>query len=249
MKGLKNISIYFNRINRNTSENTSYIKGINNTSANELMLFTGEHYHNYTYLLNNFTNLTSLIIKHQDNYCSWCKNYSQIVSEIKIKEKLDSKINRISIEIQRNIEIYCSSYENLRDINIKIDNKTRMENSYNVLKDCLPIFSKNCRVIFKSLINFEFCFEYQIHFSIIENIYNNIDKMPKLRSFSFICLSKENNEDFYNKLIKKLILKKLEKITLKIQKHKFKELKEIYGNINEYNLNNFNIGKMIINKK
>ena len=219
MKGLKNISIYFNRINRNTSENTSYIKGINNTSANELMLFTGEHYHNYTYLLNNFTNLTSLIIKHQDNYCSWCKNYSQIVSEIKIKEKLDSKINRISIEIQRNIEIYCSSYENLRDINIKIDNKTRMENSYNVLKDCLPIFSKNCRVIFKSLINFEFCFEYQIHFSIIENIYNNIDKMPKLRSFSFICLSKENNEDFYNKLIKKLILKKLEKITLKIQKH------------------------------
>ena len=88
--------------------------------------------------------------------------------------------------------------------------------------------------------------------------------MPKLRSFSFICLSKENNEDFYNKLIKKLILKKLEKITLKIQKHKFaysdclkeskafyskKELKEICGNINEYNLNNFNIGKMIINKK
>ena len=117
MKGLKNISIYFNR---NTSENTSYFKGIN-TSANELMLFTGEHYHNYTYLLNKFTNLTSLIIKHQDNYCSCCKNYSQIVSEIKIKEKLDSKINRISIEIQRNIEIYCSSYENLRDINIKIE--------------------------------------------------------------------------------------------------------------------------------
>jgi undecaprenyl diphosphate synthase len=112
------------------------------------MLFTGEHYHNYTYLLNKFTNLTSLIIKHHDNYCSCCKNYSQIVSEIKIKEKLDSKINRISIEIQRNFEIYCSSYENLRDINIKIDNKTRMENSYNVLKDCLPIFSKNCRVIF-----------------------------------------------------------------------------------------------------
>ena len=70
---------------------------------------------------------------------------------IKLIENSNSKIEKITIEgTQQNIELYCAPFENLKYIKFK--NNDELNN----LKETLPIFQKKCKVIFKSLIYFEF---------------------------------------------------------------------------------------------
>ena len=210
-------------------------------------------------LLDKFPNLNEL--KFHSN-----KDYN---TELQIKENLICKINKFSIKtINTNkITFYCGPYENLVDISFKLDNEILN------IKDCFPIFSDKCKIIFKSLTKFKFIYgknfkktyEYFINerilnYNILNNIYNNIDSMPNLKSFTLICVVKEIDLKFYEKIIKKLLLLEIINIKLEIQKewadtlgemntvdelYSIKEFKEIFPDLNNYyELKHINIKKL-----
>ena len=181
---------------------------------------------------------------------------------IKLIENSNSKIEKITIEgTQQNIELYCAPFENLKYIKFKNNDKL------NNLKETLPIFQEKCKVIFKSLIYFEFvCGE--MKFKDFENLSGNLDKFPNLKCFSFDCIVNDMNKEYYKNFIKKLLSMNLDEIylTMRIDNgdeyeeeleqeededldNKFeyseKELKEIYPNLEPNK--NYKISKIINN--
>ena len=181
---------------------------------------------------------------------------------IKLIENSNSKIEKITIEgTQQNIELYCAPFENLKYIKFKNNDKL------NNLKETLPIFQEKCKVIFKSLIYFEFvCGE--MKFKDFENLNGNLDKFPNLKCFSFDCIVNDMNKEYYKNFIKKLLSMNLDEIylTMRIDNgdeyeeeleqeededldNKFeyseKELKEIYPNLEPNK--NYKISKIINN--
>ena len=209
-----------------------------------------------------FPNLNELKI-HLISYIYDCK------TELKINENAKCKINKFSIKTinTKKIEFYCGPYTNLVDISFKLDNEILN------LKECFPIFSDKCEIIFKSLTNFKFIFGKKfkkvknyylnrsaLNYNILNNIYNNIDSMPNLKSFILICVVKEIDLELYEKIIKKLLLLEIINIKLEIQKewsdtlgemnnedelYTIKELKEKFPDLNKYyELNNIYIKKL-----
>ena len=169
---------------------------------------------------------------------------------MEITENPKCKTNIISLRlISRNIKLYIQSYESLKEIEFDFYNEIIN------LKDTLPIFNNNSSIIFKSLTHFNFKnFDKKgISYSILNNIYNNIDNMPNLKEFKLSCYSKDIDECFYKKLIKKILLLNLDYIDLNIKKnyHEYKEsdnytLKEFNEMFPELNL--LNINKTFIKK-
>ena len=249
----KSVSFYLNEIN---ADDISNIKE-DNTSVTDLTICLGDNCYSCMNLLDKFKNITNLKIReymHENLFNCCCQHKRPLpISKIRIMENPNSKINDISIEINNNIEFFCAPYENLISIDFLINGKIKLKDTYNVFVNSIPFFSNNCNIIFKSLIKFQFFFKDQIDFRILENIYNNVDKMPNLRHFSFLCYSVKNNEDFYKKFIKKLLLMKLDLVILKIDKYSCyseapcyskEELMEICGTGNICDLNNVIISKI-----
>ena len=158
-------------------------------------------------------------------------------TDLEIKEEPDSKINKLSINIEKanKIKLNCHYFKNLIELNLNSQNEIiKLENS-------LPFFNINCKITFKSLIKFQFVYnlEYFINFKIINNLYNNIDKMPNLKYFSLNCRTRDLNEIFYNQFIKKIIGLKIEYINFNIannnninkELYSLKELKAISSRI------------------
>ena len=120
------------------------------------------------------------------------------------------------------------------------------------IKESFPIFNDKCNKIFKSLKIFQiYNPELKLDSIILENIYNNLDKMPILRIFEIKCDSNYINKELYIKFIIKLLKMKLKRIKINLNLNKFEidredysidELKEIYPDI-KYNLNNIIIEK------
>ena len=204
-------------------------------------------------LLDKFINLSEIEIITEKKNQKKC---------IKLIENSNSKIEKITIEgTQQNIELYCAPFENLKYIKFK--NNDELNN----LKETLPIFQKKCKVIFKSLIYFEFvCGE--MKFKDFENLNGNLDKFPNLKYFSFDCIVNDMNKEYYKNFIKKLLSMNLDEIylTMRIDNgdeyeeeleqeededldNKFeyseKELKEIYPNLEPNK--NYKISKIINN--
>ena len=123
------------------------------------------------------------------------------------------------------------------------------------LKDGFPLFTKKCNVIFKSLIEFSisnYC-GYDLTSEVINNIYNNINKMPNLRKFKISSDIEEIKEEFYIKFIKKLLKLNLDSIYLSLrigddmragEKYTINELKKIYNDLNENNIDEIFISKL-----
>ena len=120
--------------------------------------------------------------------------------ELNIKEKKDSKIDKIRIWRANNMSFYCAPFENLKKLDIFLD-----ENMGPNIRDIFPIFNNNCNIIFKFLSYFKFCADEKmlIDIDILKNIYNNLDKMPKLKNFQMFCTS-FLKEDFANQIYQKL---------------------------------------------
>ena len=132
--------------------------------------------------------------------------------------------------------LYCAPLNKLEEISFTLI--TNIED----LRYALPIFDNNCKVIFESLIKFKITCgnnKNEINFEFIENIYNNIDCIPKLKYFSLDCI-KTVKEEFYKNFIIKILSLKLDSIYFSILNRDFqrdsdpyseKELKEIYPNL------------------
>ena len=158
---------------------------------------------------------------------------------IQITPQENSKITKFSLDIRRYnyfFGLYCAPLNKLEEISFTLI--TNIED----LRYALPIFDNKCKVIFESLIKFKITCgnnKNEINFEFIENIYNNIDCMPKLKYFSLDCM-KTVKEDFYKNFIKKILSLKLDSIYFSILNRDFqrdsdpyseKELKEIYPNL------------------
>ena len=189
------------------------IEGVNN-SVEELHLIWNNQQTDCEIfnLQNKFPNVSKLIINSKNFYGK--NNFS----ELEIEENHNLKIKQFEISAQNKmIKFGVQSFENLKYISINIVNEIKN------LKDLLPFFNNDCKVIFNYLTYFEFINNAKTsdaktqNLEIIKNLCSNIDKMRNLRVFVFSCLSKDINEAFYLELIKKIMSLRLTRIELKIQ--------------------------------
>ena len=240
---------------------------IDNKSVNNLELFimelSGKCLLNS--LIKKFKNLSKILI-HTFSYGEAEKTI------IKIEEDINCKINNFSL-ILKNVDdlisFSCTKFENLVAINLSFNSIT-INLSFNSiisnLNHTLPIFKEKCDIMFKSLITFHFNYfdgckfnyefedekekEIKFEFSILKNIFNNLDCMPKLEDFSFDCPIDEVDEKFYNAFISKILSLNLRCVKIGVQ-NKIKafysesELKEIDPNINYNRYDSIVIQKLI----
>ena len=129
-------------------------------------------------LQNKFPNLSNLNINISDISQGFNQNCH---SSVEIVENPNCNINQFSINsfLGMNIKFYIQSYENLISVNFHIDS------GFDISKNNFPIFADKCKIIFKSLKSFSLLTNrcYRMDFNILNNIYNNLDKMPNLQSF------------------------------------------------------------------
>jgi hypothetical protein len=173
----------------------------------------------------------------------WCltcimeRRGKSIPSCIDFQENKECKTDKIHILGGgcKYIGFSCTSYENVKEIIIDIKNQIKAIP--------LPILFDNDRK-YDSLTNFTFFNKcnpggYNIDISILKNIYNNLDNMPKLKIFKLKCYTIKVDEEFYNDFIRKLLSLKLDEIVLlvkydvsTVKRYSRQELKEIYPNLN-----------------
>ena len=156
---------------------------------------------------------------------------------LQIRQNPNCKINKflLSGSGEKNIIIDIQSFEKLELIEINC-----LFSDISNLKEAFPFFNNDYQIKYNSLSHFHFLFYYksEINFEILNNLFNNIDNMPNLKYFFLDCITKEIDENFYIKLIRKLLAQKIEIINLKIKKnskldkknniYSFNELKEIF---------------------
>ena len=254
IKSLKKINFSLFRINNDEIAN---IKGENN-SITKLVINWENIYSNCVLinLLDKFPNLSDLAIKIK------CSEFLQVSSNttkpfLKIIENKKSKINSITLEIKyfnHFIQFYCGPFDELTQIKIY---------SIYYMNDLqtFPLFDSKCQVTFKSLAKFYFKItedKQLIEMNILENIYNNIDKMPNLKAFHLDCFCSVNKE-FYLKLISKLLSLNLEYIHFSIldtdknkkigkKSYTVEELKIIDNDFDNYKYDYYFIQKFDENK-
>ena len=179
-------------------------------------------------------------------------NSYYVFDNFELKENPDCKINKLIINIGRikakDIKMYCQPYEYLEEISIEC---SKLDKYINIL----PLLNDKCDRVFKSLKFFFFDSESNlIGYTFFDNIYNNLDKMPNLKSFSFCCKHKYLTINEYENFIKKLLSLNLDYIFLKIENgnsfffnkelYSYNELKKLYPNFKVTNFNDINIYKI-----
>ena len=187
-------------------------------------------------------NLTKININISDMSQGWNQNS---ITSVEIIENPKCKVNQFSIDsfLCMNIKFYIQSFENLISVNFNVSTR------FDISKNNFPLFNDNCKIIFKSLKSFQLIAEgcYRIIFDVLENLYNNLDKMPDLKSFVLKCNDKHITKEFSIKFIKKILSLKLNNIDIYLtnqyffekghEKYSLNELKEIYS---KFDINSFN---------
>ena len=235
IKTLKEIIIDFKYIN---DDLISKIEGENNSVNRINMVWNTEECILYNFQ-KKFPNISELNISTRNS------NYYSSIFEINENPKY--KINKLTISNEGNskLKLYCGPFENL--IEFELYHYSEIKN----IKNFFPIFRDNCNTIFISLITLKLNFTIIINNDIINNIFNNIDKMPRLQHFSFNCFVKYIDEDLYKQYINKILSLKLISVELEIKKEDYirvsyyslNELKDICSKINTIKIN-----KIIIRK-
>ena len=172
--------------------------------------------------LNLFPNLNKLICETR-YYCNmWTCDYEPTLAEKKIiiTENENSKIDDIKIFLSGEegitLNIRCSPYNKIKSFDLSID-AINLESN--------PFFNNSNNIIFNSLETFKFVFEEpnatnsaQDRVQLINNIYNNIEKMPNLKEFYFSLSSIiDIDENFFNNFIQKVMtLSSIKKIYIEI---------------------------------
>ena len=169
-------------------------------------------------------------------------------NNLEIKEDINSQINNLNVKIgYKDIKLHCGPFKYLEKINLEF---------YNIIsniKACFPIFNNKCEIIFESLTKFSVLFRKAIDIEILENIYNNLNNIPKLKDSSItinIKIIRLIDKDFYLKFIRKLLSLKLNSITYEYKDFydfdfylKKNELLEIYPNFKTEDIRNIKIRK------
>ena len=145
-----------------------------------------------------------------------------------IREDPNCKIKSFHLDLNRNnfVLFNCAPYEELTNVEFNIREEIIG------LKQVFPIFRKQCDVTFKSLKNLKFIIP-ELNLNRLERIYNNLDKMPNLESFTLSCVVEKITEDYYKKIIDKLLKMNLKRIELNIRRQCYEE--EIYYSKEELN--------------
>ena len=171
---------------------------------------------------------------------------------LEMKEYSECKIDKIKIysEGNRNISFYCKPYENIKKLNIVINNKITNLNDF-------LFFKYKYKDTFKSLTSFTFKDNYyysNINKSILKHIYKNISKLPNLKIFEFSCVSKNVGIEFYENFICRILSLDLDYINLKINENSidYENLTDLYSsnelkrilNIKNEKINNYLIYKL-----
>ena len=201
MKSLKELTLSLKLLDEN---DISGINGIN-TSVEKLVI----HWHKSDIdctvinLQKKFPNVNSfsLVTKHDTDD-----------TNLQIEVNSKCKINKLTLYIGKPyIRLYCVPLMNLVELDLIIFAK-----DLNGIKESLPLFSNNCLIVFKSLKSFKFrCFK--IEFESLNNICDNLEKMPNLKTLVLKCRIKVE-KNFYDKINKKISLMKLEDIKIEILK-------------------------------
>ena len=169
--------------------------------------------------LNNFPNLSDFNIqthyKRPQYSCGFKPNIIKKDEKIIIGENINSNINKINISLNTEgytLKFNCKSYEKLEYISLSVDT---------LIFDYFPFFQQNNDKTFNSLkvFNCDINYDFKVALNFLENLFNNIDKMPNLRDFKLCC-----KKDFFFGMNKfQLYIKKL--LTLKSIKNIYISLK------------------------
>ena len=235
-----------NLINYNiTPEELSNIPGTNN-SVKELTLIwmvDSENCSLYDFQ-NKFPNLLTLNLR----FPFYLMEFGD--ASLIINENNNNKLNELSISGigNANVELFVGPFTNLKKVDFIIDRNIKN------IKTFFPIFNSICPIIFHNLNTFEFtCVNDRIiNNELLNNIYNNIDKMKNLKRFYFMCISIDASEEFYKEFIKKILVLKLNYIYLCLmkvnrfpdEKYTLNELKQFCNEIN-CNQDSMNVYKFI----
>lgn len=158
----------------------------------------------------------------------------------KIMNNSNSKVKNLKIIINNStgLKVYCQSYETLETLEIEMRDKKNFINKINNT-NIIPILDKECPFIFISLKVFKLRISLEnIDFDILNNIYNNLDKMPNLIELSLVFSFKTIDENFNNLFLKKVFaMKYIRKIDIDMfeffsVKCSRNELKKIFPEIN-----------------
>lgn len=174
--------------------------------------------------------------------------YKKMDTFLEIQENPNCKINKFSLKIggNRNIIFYCQSFQNLISVDFCVNcDIINYINSF-------PLFNDDCKVIFNSLTNFKYTnYSNEMNIKFFENIYNNLDCLPSLKSLDFHGITKNVTEELYKKMIEKILKLKLDYIYFIIkknssdsnEKYSEEEIKKMFPHLNYINLDKVNIGK------
>ena len=165
--------------------------------------------------------------------------------KLEIEENPDCKLNNLSIRISsENVKLFCQSFEKLESVDFSFYGEIEF-------KDAFPIFNDKCQILFQSLKVFKLNYNNDIDFQIINNIYNNIDNMPNLETFTLYIYKENIDKEFFKRFLKKVL--SLESIRYlyidikskdKYEKYSREELIESFPDINVNKLYRINVSKI-----
>ena len=158
-----------------------------------------------------FPNLSDLTIELPEK-----KNINNYPTNLNIVENDKCKINNIHLKgINLEIQLYCACFEKL--VKFDFDLSAEVDN----MDQYFPLFNENCNVIFKSLTFFKFKAKY-LEYRPLNNLCNNLDKMPNLKHFELYCqeffrIDKHNLlQLLYENLLEKIKSKKIDYIKIEV---------------------------------
>ena len=233
IKTIKNINLELKNCEEIIMEKISPCESVTNLKMKfNYRVYTGKNKF-LNKLFKIFPNLLKLTIELQLN--NWI---SSDYKEIKIEENINSKINEIflyNISSHESINIYCQSFETVKTLHIESNNNIEK------LDKMFPIFNNKCNINLISLNYLHFEIQRKIDVKILENIYNNIDKMPNLKYLYLYFIISDINitRQFYDKLIKKILDLDLKYLFVNIENDKLENESKIFkynfGYDNNYN--------------
>ena len=123
--------------------------------------------------------------------------------DIEVIENPNCKINNIYLNNLSNVKLFCQSYDNLITCSISL---MKISNYNNIF----PFNIKNKKITFKFMTTFYFyCFNsLNIDIEFLTKLDNILDYMPNINNISLMLFSNYINENYYMKLLKKILLKK-----------------------------------------
>ena len=148
------------------------------------------------------------------------------------------------------MNLYCQSFENLKEIKIKVNPHENFQFDILNIANSLPMFS-NKKINYNSLIEFNLQIgEQLINLEEFKNLINNIDNMQNLKKFILYANFDDNiDNNLYEDSIKKILSLNIEFIKIEMyglnkEYYSFEELKKINKNIEFKNFEFINIPKI-----